>query len=814
MRLKNTTTFAAAVALSSLYVTAGADEAARIALSIQAQPISEALMDLGEQAGLQVIVRREDIVSEGKLAPSVNGTLTVQAALELLLTDSGLTYEFLDPRTVRVSRPATGATWPLQHGALETWVAQANPGVGVGAHSAQERDQQSAADSLEEVIVTAQRRQEILQNVPISIAVLRGEEIDNVAAPGIRNVLRLVPGFDAMDMGNTSAYSLRGVSAAAGSGTLGFYMDGVPYGFARTAYYPDPNVYDLDRIEVLSGPQGTLYGANALNGVIRVLTQNANAEKFELKARTLFSKTEDGDQSTGGNVAVNVPIVDGRLGARFVAGFANLGGWVDSPLGRDINSVDSVDYRLKLHGAPSDTLTVDLTVWREELDRRREGLSFDDRTSNMTHPEPQYSEFMTYGLNVAKQFSNFSITSQTSYIDYTTEATADGTAVGFPALLFSVSDSTVFSQEFNVISALDGRWEWTTGAFYREAKDRNHGTFEFPIGRGPVPNADFGDRSESYALFGEVSRDIGDFNLAAGLRYFHDDETMTTGIAYPGSLPVPAGASFETPSEAVTPRVVLTWAPREDLTSYVSFSQGFRSGFTQAPATQAEFPNLAGVDPDRLSNYEIGAKGKAFNGRLNYETAIFYVDWQDPQQSLRVLITSGPSQGLLTGAIVNGGSVSGIGASFAITAEPVHGLQLGLNAGWNDLGFDADLRDAGNAVIFAKGDRPDLSPEWTAGASIEYSWSLGGDYRTTSALSATYKSPQNTTTLLVGSAESDSILITDARLSITAPKNWTLSLFADNLGDEDGRIWEYSPAPEWIRHPRPRTVGLQLEYRY
>jgi outer membrane receptor protein involved in Fe transport len=178
-----------------------------------------------------------------------------------------------------------------------------------------------------EIVVTAERRAENLQNVPISIAVLQGAALDKSQATGLTEALRAVPGIAINEtyQGGGTQVSLRGVSAGgalfSGSSPVSYYIDSIPFGLIKNAIGPDLNAYDLDRVEVVRGPQGTLYGANSQNGVVRVLTHAADLNNFDFKARASVSDTDGGAESYRGDAAVNLPIIDGRLAARVVYGY-------------------------------------------------------------------------------------------------------------------------------------------------------------------------------------------------------------------------------------------------------------------------------------------------------------------------------------------------------------------------------------------------------------------------------------------------------------------------------------------------------------
>lgn len=198
------------------------------------------------------------------------------------------------------------------------------------------------------------------------MSVMGGKELDRSTAKDVTDMLGSVPGVAVAE----GAYSgmtqvpIRGVTSAGavdgGASPTAYYLDAVPFGFVRSAFAPAPDAYDLKRVEVLRGPQGTLYGANALNGVVRVLTQDANLDKFEVKSRGLISNTQGGRLNYGADAA---PIIDGKLAARAVLGYENLNGWIDRPNRKDVNDSRRRSMRLKVNAQPTDELSLGISVW-------------------------------------------------------------------------------------------------------------------------------------------------------------------------------------------------------------------------------------------------------------------------------------------------------------------------------------------------------------------------------------------------------------------------------------------------------------------
>jgi iron complex outermembrane receptor protein len=694
-------------------------------------------------------------------------------------------------------------------------------GVGLEDALAADGAKESQRGSLEEIVVTAQRREQPLEDVPISISVLNGDILD-AATVGVTESLRGVPGVSTTisSQGGGTLLNIRGVSAAAGSSPIGYYLDSAPFTLVRSAVAPDPNAYDLDRIEVLRGPQGTLYGASAQNGVVRVLTRDADPEKFEFKMRAGASSIEDGGENYRGDMAINVPIVDGKVAVRAVAGYEELGGWIDRPGRKDANDGNSGNWRLKVNAQPTDKLSVGFSAWLSRVDYDSRSSGTEDRTSPSLVEEPFSTDYDLYGLKIAYDFSTFSVSSVTSHLEYTNVSITDY-AVVFPTLpntlLVTGWNSKVLSQEINFESTQAGPWHWAFGGIYRDGEDE---LFQWrkqylnPGGNRSV------DATESYAVFGEVTRSFADgrFELTAGLRYFEDEQVMQELSRAAELLPPPGGYFRETSEfDALSPRAVLAWHPTQELMTYVSYSEGFRSGFAQHSAVLFVAPEFPSVDSDNLVNYEWGAKGSLWGGRLNFDVAAFYIDWSDIQQPLMVQGITGTGAPATLVAPINGESASGVGAEFALKVSPFSGLELTVACGWNDLTMDADVISATGVLVFREGDRLAQSPEQTVSVSADYAFALGaGGYEARIAASAAYTSELERRALVDGVSHvlaSDSLLVSRLSFAVDSPSHWTTTLFVDNLNDEKGSTFTETNPALHLRM-RPRTAGVQLEYQF
>jgi iron complex outermembrane recepter protein len=670
---------------------------------------------------------------------------------------------------------------------------------------------------LEEVVVTAQKRKERLQDVPVSISVLSGENLDRTTL-SVTDEIRRIPGFAASQTSlggqNFTVRGVAGPSLFTGTSVVGYYLDSVPFGFIRQGLAPDSNAYDLDRIEALRGPQGTLYGVSAINGVVRVLTQEPDLNNYELKFRSSGSGTEDGGENYRGDIAANVPLVAGKLAARAVVGYEDMSGWVDRPNATDINGRTNLNLRLKLHAQPTDNLSLGLMGWRTRIDSEGRALARDDRTTGIVIPEPSSEYYDVFALKLGYEFENFSLSSASSYIDYKLDSTV---TLGGDSTLTLVNKfySKVLSQEVNLVSTGQGPWKWTLGGIYRDLDDVTAqnipGIFGNPLG------SIYKDFSESYAILGELTRSFSDgrWELTGGLRYFEDSSSMRQ-TANPFSANAVLLANDDK-FEALSPRVVLSWHPAESLTAYASYAEGFRSGFAQSPFVLAVDPTIPAVDYDNLTNYELGIKGTA-SPRFAYEAAVFFQEWQDVQQGLVIATPLLPSG---IGISLNGESASGVGAEFGLSFRPIAGLEMGVSYSWNDLGFDEDvMTGVPPRVLTPKGGRLAGSYEHTAGASADYTFTIGNGYESRLSGSVNYVSAATAYAVVSGvslAPKGDEFLTARLSFGVTAPAGWGATLFIDNLTDEDGQdptfVDPVSAIQGGIGRLRPRTIGLQFEYR-
>lgn len=664
-----------------------------------------------------------------------------------------------------------------------------------------------------EIIVTAQKRPEVLLNVPISISVLTPAVTDR-ANESVSELLRRVPGLAVSKavQGAGTQLTVRGVSATGpyfnGSTPVAYYLDTAAFGFVRNAVAPDSNAYDLDRVEVLRGPQGTLYGASALNGVVRVLTHDADLDKFELKTRVSLSSTYKGGINYRGDAAINIPLIEHKLAVRTVLGFDHGSGWIDRVFKKNANVSNIKTLRVKVNAAPTDRLTIGLSAWISR-DKHEDPDQGDFPYNSTAIPAlPFTTNYEVYGGKIAYDAGAFTVTSSTGYINFRNTAITDFTPFLPPGFVFTQTThnrSKAANEEVVANSNGNGPWRWSVGASYRHVKD--HVDFESLL----TIRTDLTDTSKAYAIFGEITRELFDdkLELTGGLRYFHDDVALQENYPSNGIVGTPlvhAAATFK----KVTPRVVLTYKPSRNLTFYASYSQGFRSGTEQFPVVVAANPNFPPARPDTLTNYEIGSKGRLFGGLVNYDAALYYISWKDVQLSTTILI--GP---LPYTAIVNGPKASGVGTDLSLYVHPTLGLDVGGNLSVNSLKIDNTIL-SGGTVLFDKGDRLNNSAKATIGGFLNYVTNVGSaGYKLRFNASVNHTSRLRYALVLARKevGYGDPLTIARVNVALDSPKGWSASLFVDNLTNEHGVVLFPFGVNEYKSRVRPRTIGLQFEYK-
>jgi len=471
------------------------------------------------------------------------------------------------------------------------------------------------------------------------------EELQQRQLTSLDDVARVVPGLSALSNGSaTRRIILRGISNISGdtSSLIGVYLDEASV-TAGPSSQLDLRTYDLDRIEVLRGPQGTLYGEGSIGGTIRFITKNPQLSSFGADAHVVGLYTEDGSPSERVNGMVNLPLISDVLGLRISGTYEHNGGWIDQPaVGRnDFNTQSLKDVRIKGLWEPVSDLSVLSTV---VVHRNKGSATYgEDANGNFTQvfglPDTPRTEddYNFYGLTVKYDLPKVQFVSASGYTKQ--DASHNGTSHiqlaegGYPQLGFYINDEAertrTWTEELRASSLDMGSWKWTVGAFYRHYRNNIDSPVNFfgvqgppgtPIGTPIAFPLDIAYLSKSWAAFMDTSYELFDrLTLGTGVRYYQDDEE------YNGGDGLQSGRFH-----AVNPRFYAEYKFDANLNAYASAAKGFRSGGF----------NLAGqppFDPEHVWTYELGTKTSIPALRLTADAAIFYSDYKDYQMYAMLL---------------------------------------------------------------------------------------------------------------------------------------------------------------------------------
>lgn len=656
--------------------------------------------------------------------------------------------------------------------ALGMMLATTLPLITTPVAGQQPGNQQEQADDvrIEEIIVTAQRRTELLRDVPISMTIFSAGDIVRNNILDITDYFMKTPNVSFINEGTRGerSISIRGVHNIGGQvSALAFYVDEFnivngPRGSNtdNTNSSINPHLYDMERIEVLRGPQGTFFGRNATGGAVNLTTKKPSPDFYA------EATAEIGDFDTYGiGGVINLPATD-TFYLRGSAYYRESDGWVENanPVGGGSNT-EYLNVRAAARFVPSDQLTIDLsanlmddqqglaqTVGTGVLGASSAGLlgalgiteAIDDglgfypqNQSQVNHDlRGQHSnEYVTFIGRIEWDAGPFTITSVTGYFDaeHKFDRDLDFTSNGWLKFNNDVTSESL-SSELRISSNGEGRFEWLVGGIY--ADDELHQLFG--VVGGPdiflgLPNdfpIDLGDLffdSESYAIFGNATWHVNDrLSLMLGGRYSHDDVSQAIGGVNFGTPDVP-GAGEKT-FDDFSPRLAATYELNDQVTLYGTVSKGYKAGGLQLNVTQ-QLP-IVDFDEENLWNYEGGIRLASASGRVRANLSVFYMDWEDLQVTTNVAVID-PVTNVITfiNTTTNAASATNSGFEFDIRAAPTDRLTLGAGVGYLSAEFD-DFPDAivqGAATDLSGFDIPQ-APDLTFNADGQYTFPIFQDW--------------------------------------------------------------------------------------
>lgn len=664
----------------------------------------------------------------------------------------------------------------------------------------------------DEIVVTAEKSGgRPLQKVPLAIQAFGAEELKEKNITDMASLVSSIPGaFEGQRQSVASrSYNLRGAggSNANGDSPIGYYLDDVPFIVTNFGIAPPVRFLDIERVEVLRGPQGTLYGQGSAGGVFIFRTRDPDLENFEFAGEASASQTRG---ASGLNYevagAVSVPLIKDRLAIRLSGGHSRNPGWADvyygafdgSPDETGVNSVRNDDIRAVVLFKPADNIRIRAQYWH--FKPRQEFLG------GMASVEPAYyantagqpsfgnGDFKLYSLSGSVDFDNVSLTSATSYLKGNFGIYIPLAPSGFFSSQFFPK---MFSQEVRVNSTGSSPLHWVVGAQYQDGEGPQANQLLNPA---VSINADNNTITKNWAVFGELSYDLLDGKLVplVGLRYYHDRRTFED-----------ATSSLPTTKNVTTWRLNLSYIPTDNLTMFVTAATGFRAGIVQslAQSTALEadgIPAPIALDPETLTNYEAGLKWRTGDGNLAVTLNGYITKFKNMQTSVT---SSTPG----VGGFANFGDATTKGIDFELRwRTPIQGLTLSAVGNVNDGKFDYVDPEVQAAL-------PLVRPGARIVNTIEHNYRFDASYN--GKLSETIDIFANLGWSRSGNRLQANGLIADpfSQLGATVGLRrgaYELALVGSNLTDERGPTIRGTAGPRAGSGPNPRTVGLRFRVNF
>lgn len=735
------------------------------------------------------------------------------------------------------------------------------------AYAQGEPTDRPGASVLEEVVVTARKRTENLQDVPISIEVFSRADIEAKSISSLQELSQFAPNFSMFNSGIEGSISnnvfMRGIGNSLGGPGVGIYLDGV---YFSTQQAIDLGMLDIERIELLFGPQGTLFGRNTIGGAVSYVSEKPTGE-FSGSAELDVGSYDRFDAS----VKLNGPLIPGVLNARMAVGVRNRDGYVkilDYHTGAQIDELGNQDRwsgRLMLDWLVSDDANILFSFEASELNERSTArsatqlvptaiqrayntvLRIDPQWGANLIPTNMFYTYATYrdgtdNFNDLKTMGgsmtvnwqlrdSLSFKSITAYRQY---ESGYGQDLDFSPHAINIgrnfNEQDQWSQEFQLNGAsLDGRLDWVAGLYYFTESFKSPSvslSYEELIDLGLLPDNRRWIRNkstnDSWAVFGEGTYDITDrLSATLGLRYTHDEKTELNDRVdiVDGSYDCPACQLpyyGEMSVDDISGRFSLAYEWTPDLMTYVSAARGFKSGGLSAGSVSIrEDRTLVSYDPEYVWTYEIGMKSTLLNDRLRLNATAFYSDYQDIQyQFFYSYFENGVP--VTVSVVSNAPSAEITGFELQALYEPVDSLTLSASVGRTNAKYTgADERGGPLTLdsVFVQ------VPEW--------SYTVSGEYRIPTSLGQlsarvdygwvdkVYFDVTNTTNPYL---QQPAYGILNGRISMDLSDNWRVAVYGTNLTDEEYKLQALAlaglGAPSIAQPAAPMEWGVWAQYRF
>lgn len=699
----------------------------------------------------------------------------------------------------------------------------AGAAFGVMASAAQAQEAPSVGEqvsSVDDIIVSARRRDEALKDVPVAVSAFSSEQLEQSGSADITELTRSAPSLTlqaARGSNSTLISFIRGVGQQdplwGFEPGVGLYMDDVYIARPQAAVL---DIFDIQRIEILRGPQGTLYGRNTIGGAIKYVTKRIDADEPEGQVRASYGSYNQRDLIASAELPFNEKFAVSAAVARYLRD----GYGTNLNTGNEHYNKDVTAARFSAEWTPTDSLFFRLAG----------DIVKDDSNARHGHRELAPSPADVYDTNAGAGDANrveakgvsltgewnvnewLTLKSVTAYRDGLTRGNIDFDNLPQPILDIPARyDDDQFSQEFQAVFNGD-RWSGVAGVYYLDATAS--GAFDTVLGLADLTILTAGSvDTKSYAVFGDFSYDLTDaLSLSVGARWTHDEKTGTVfrqqylGIRSPdfgngSALPLGNPLTDYTATrefEKFTPRVSVSYKLNADLTTYASWGQGFKSGGFDMRGDAAAYPDtVKGYNPETVETWEIGLKGSLFDNRLNFATAIYDSSYKDQQ-----ITTQYPTATGIASVVDNVGSSSIRGWEFEGRLRVTDNLMLNGMLSYTDAKFDEFLAyipgsptcPAQPGCIVDVSDERDFqnTPEWTGSIGAVYTHWMANGSSVAFLPSASYRGAYQLFETATPILDQDAFWMFDASLVWTSSDDrLTVGVHGKNLSDEQYRVGGY-----------------------
>ncbi len=757
--------------------------------------------------------------------------------------------------------------------------ATALTSLAAGQAFAQDAAAPADAGTIEEVVVTALKRSTTVQTTPISISAVTEKSLQALGASGIQDYFRTVPNLQVEGNSPTSRrLTLRGVRSA-GEATVGLYYDETPLtGPAGTtadasSTSADVNLFDAERIEVLRGPQGTLYGSGSMGGTLRVILNKPDSSRYAGAVEVGGTAQKDGGQGYSVKGMVNVPLIEDKLAARLVLYKAEQGGYIDDILLKknNINSQHSSGGRLMLGFTPTEnlTLTAEGLFQKTTLDGQNSwypALGTKDYSTNARTIAPTEDNLRLYNVTGKWELGFATVTATSSYYKWTLLRNSDYSPTlsanranatscrnyiaGGPAATGSTNPACTTAQMSAYTAYADSRtpgalyqpmgltsWnhelrmngslfedkvDWTAGVYLEKRDDYIESKVAKADAATGVINPNdltawrhVGTDTKQTAFFGEVAyKPIEKLTLTAGVRRFKYDKTVSGQVLISNFITqsyVGPAASVDASADGWVSKINVSYQVTSDIMVYGLAAKGFRpGGANNVPGLASA---LLAYAPDSLWNYETGIKSQWFDRRLTLNAAAYQIDWSNMQ------ISATSANGAFS-YLTNAGKAKIKGFEVEAVARPIRGLTLQATAAWVDAKLTEDQANSTILITGSTGLTGDKFPnvaDFSGSASAEYTWPLKGDLNGLIRADYAYvgeSASQFRPTYVYYEKQGD-YGYANLRGGIEGA-DWGAYLFLNNITNEVGLMSVTSALnnAKQVVSINPRTAGFQVRKRF